>query len=160
MSADMRYPERAFYRVLQSYTKLQVLSTLYNQSVGEYFLSKFKTTTAVACVASAFILVKLIGLGDFTITCGSIFCFCLFVGTFSGMTIFCSRVHTDSVQLRWLLMSRVRPGRALRKSMKSYKVIGVQIGSFFLVRRVTPLSMLAVISNITMTALISINVSV
>lgn len=159
-SAGERHQKKSFYTALHSYSKLHLLSTLYNQSVGEYFLSQFKTTTAVSCVASAFILVKLIGLGDFTITCLSIGCAFVFVGTFSVMTNFCSRVHEDSVQLRLFLLSRIAPGREPRRRMECYKVIGVKIGSFFLVRRVTPLTMLAMISNTTMTALISVNFSV
>lgn len=65
----------------------------------------------------------------------------------------------DSVELKNQVEGQRIPGKVLGRYAKCYKVIGVKIGSFFLVKKVTPLTMLAMISNTTMTLLISVNFS-
>lgn len=152
--------EKTIMDALRAYSKLELLSSLYNESIGRYFLSRFNTTTAVSSIASAFLFVKLFSLHDIFITGMSLGCGAILMTTFTSLAIFCSRVHTDSNRLRRTLLKKRVPSTALNKQFKCYKVIGVKIGSFFLVKRGTPLTMLAMISNTTMSLLISVHFSI
>lgn len=151
--------EQAFISVLRGYSKLQLLSTMYNQTVGQLLLSRIKSTAAISCVASAYMLVKLVALNDFFITSLCVCALLIFVGTFSLTTKYCSQVHHNSCELHKYLMSNRIPGREISKELECFRKVGVRIGSFFLVKRGTPLTMLAMISNTTMTMLISVNFS-
>lgn len=150
--------EKLLIKVLRGYFKLTLLSTIYNQSMGQLFLSRFKSTTAISCIASAFVLVKLFILNDVVITSFAICAVIVFTGTFSLLTKFCSKVHQDSTELRDYLLSQKMSGKVVNKELKCFRVASVKIGSFFVVKRGTPLTMLAMISNVTMSMLISINV--
>lgn len=78
--------DKLILRSLRGYSKLQLLSSMYNETMGRLFLSRFKSTTAVACVSSAFVLVKLFGMKDPFIICFGFGAVLVFVGTFTLMT--------------------------------------------------------------------------
>lgn len=159
-SAKSTQKEKIFIKVLKAYFKLELLSTMYNETVGRYFLSRFNTIVAISIVASAFLFVRLFSLNDVAITGLSVGCGIIFVSLFSLMTTFCSKVQKDSTRLREFMIRHKMPGKVVDREMKCFKTIGVSIGSFFLVKRATPLTMLAMISNMTMTMLISVNFSI
>lgn len=151
--------QKAFLKILRAYSKLQILSTMYNQIIGQLVLSRFKTTMAICMVASAFMLVKLFSVKDPVITGLSGGCLVLMVSNFSMIAKFCSLVHHDSGELHSYLLWHKIPGQEVSKEVNSFRRIGVRIGSFFLVKRQTPLTMLAMISNSAMSMLISVNFS-
>ncbi|CAL8087211.1 unnamed protein product [Orchesella dallaii] len=150
---------RMMLMTLRAYPKLRILSTLYNETIGQHFLARFKSCLGICTVGAAFIFIKLLGMKDILITTmgGS---GVIVAGTmFYVLAKLCSKVHSGSIQLQTSLQAQKLPERKIHKQMACYKVIAVNIGSFYIVKRSTPLTMLGMISNTTMTTLISVNFS-
>lgn len=159
--AGKKNKEKAFASMLKAYSKLRLLSTMYNEILGQTFLSRFKYASGMCCVSMSFVFVKMVSSGDFFVIGLSGGSMITIVTIFFLMAQYCSKVHADSCELRKYLMSQKLPGKlALGKEMRSYKVIGVKIGSFYVIRRGTPLTLLAMVSNTTMSLLMSINFAI
>lgn len=150
--------EKAFVSKLRAYSKLRILATMYNQTVGFTFLPRFQSTSALVCVCSSFVFIKVLSSAhnpDGFVIGLSGFGMIIFGFSFFAIAKYCSRVHEESLSLLEYLLTQKTPGSLANKEMICYKPIGVNIGSYYLVKKETPLTMSAVVSNVTMTMLIS-----
>lgn len=152
--------EKRVTEVIKAYKNLELLSSRYNESLGSYFLARFNSATALSIIASAFLFVKLFSLNDIFISGLSFVCSTVLLTTFTTLTIFCSTVQVDSHRLHRTLLATKTTSKTLARDFNRFRIIGVKCGNFFLVKRGTLLTMLAMISNATMSLLVSIHFSI
>jgi len=152
--------KQKFLKVTKAYAKLQLLSSLYNETLGQHFLARFQFSLGWMCVASAFAFVKLLPLGDMLISVMSGTSIPVLLLMLYTLSKFCSNIHTECSELKRFLMSRRVPYcKEVKRELEAFRVVGVKIGSFYCVHRGTPLTLLGMCSNTTMTMLISVNFS-
>lgn len=165
---------------LQSYTELRILSSTYNSSYGKYYIAPITIFQQLLTMLGIFVTIKflkhleshlivIVGVIT-TLTTGSIM---FLIVQFTG------NVHEDSVLFYSALKKKFLPWnftgkerlesydlqsrqqfkrKFLTKLLNSYKTDAVKYGMFYDIKRVTSLETLSGLADMTMSALLSVNI--
>ncbi|CAL8109049.1 unnamed protein product [Orchesella dallaii] len=146
----------SFKRIFQTYSKLRVLSTVYNNVYGRWYIPQLSSVFGACFVVGAFMAIRLYQISNHVamLFCG-IGIICTSLASLGIMTLFGSMVHQNSVKLETNLKKRLIKGRYLRRLLRTYKIESVKSGSFYEIHRITTLTVVALVSNITSSLLIS-----
>lgn len=150
---------RCLQEDMRIYSKLRILSNLYNNIFGALYVFPFKVILTFFLVMMVTITVTVAGQGGdlFLLLFGFV---CTFVCTVFAITFttFMAMVNEYSVKLRKNLMTR-RECQATclgRRLVNSFKVEAVWTGSFYGIQRISCLTLLGLTSNLTGSILIYI----
>lgn len=155
---------REFLEDLQIYSKLRILTTMYNKSFGTLYIPPVKTMLGMIIVQSVFITIRLTGKAKDMNGTLILFGFgstCVLIGTgiLFMLTTFTAMVHTYSTKLWRNLKGRVTARRKYTgRLLASFKVEAVKSWNFYEIRKVTCLTVLEILMNVTTSALLSFSV--
>lgn len=144
---------------MQIYSKLRILTTLYNGIFGAIYVFPFKVMMAFFLVLIATITATVAGQGGhlFILFFGAV---CTTVGTIFLVifTAFMAMVNEYSAKLlKNLKMRRECQATPVgRRLIQSFKVEAVRSSSFYAIRRISCLTLLAFIANLTGSVLITL----
>lgn len=141
------------------YSKLRILATVYNSTFGRFYVPNMLNTFAFFFVQGIFIAVRLSKGDIFILLFGMSTCIGC-AGTMCLLTTFMAMVHNNSLKMWRDLRGRTGAlqGREGRRLVRSYKVEAVRNTSFHEIKRVTCLTMLGLVANISGSLLISIQI--
>lgn len=145
--------------IFNCYTKLRVVSIMYNQSLGISFLPFFKTTLGISFVATLFTVVKLFFLKNVFIIVMNSVCVVVITIVLMILTNLCAQLHEQSLQLFQDMVAKKCSGKRVQKLLRSYKILGVEVGNYYQIHRITPITLLAMVSSATMNLLISVDIN-
>lgn len=144
---------------MRTYSKLRILTTLYNSIYGDLYVFPFKMLMATCLVLMATITVTSARQGghSFLLLFGAL-CNSLCTTFLIVFTTFMAMVNEYSVKLLKNLRTR-RECQATclgRRLIKSFKVEAVRSGNFYGIQRISCLTLLGLISNLIGSVLISL----
>ncbi|CAL8110239.1 unnamed protein product [Orchesella dallaii] len=148
--------EKTIKNVMLIYSEMRLLTSLYNTIFRKIFYPTFTLTCGASVVGCIFVLVKThktvnIGVLGFTFCCGV-----ALLGALYLVTLFTSFISSNSSELKTAILSTVRRKKE-RKIMMHYREYGVEVGNFYIVQRITPLTLIGILANIMATMLLSVN---
>ncbi|CAL8128704.1 unnamed protein product [Orchesella dallaii] len=146
--------------ILFAFTKLQILSNVYNYSIGQYYNPYLKGFCMVTVVTALIVIVKLFNLHDLTLLGLSGFSLGVGLILVICVSIFCGMIHHQSGVLRNELMHWNMKNKIVRRRLRAFRPIGVQVGSFYVMHKGVVLIVLSVISNAAMSLLVSMTFTV
>lgn len=141
------------------YSKLRILATVYNSTFGRLYVPNILNSFAFFFIQGIFMAVRLSKEDAFILLFGvslSIGC----GGTLTLLTTFMAMVHDNSLKIRRDLRGRrgALRGEEGRRLVRSFKVEAVHNASFNDIKRVSCLTMLGLVANISASLLISIQI--
>lgn len=136
------------------YSKLRVLTTAYNDIWGMVYVGQFKSLLAACIVEFTFIAVRLPH--DPLILLVGISTAGICVAVLAVLITFFAMVNEYSLKLKEDLLSRkLGKIKEARRIINAFRVEAVKCGNFYIIKRMTCLTVLALISNLTGSVLIS-----
>lgn len=142
------------------YSKLRIVTTLYNDVYGKLYVPSLKAILGIMLVQSVFISVRLSGLGGASGMLVTMFGIAgvvisivvipLFVGFMAMVNEFSKRF------LRYLRKRGHFHGEIGRRLVRSYRIQAVRSGGMYTIEKLTCLTVLGLISNLCGSVLISI----
>lgn len=150
--------EKVFQEKLLIYSKLRILTTVFNDVYGMTFIPMTKTIMGILLAGSIFITVRLaprsgLLIGMFGGCCAVV---CVVIQTM--FIIFTAMVNEYSVKFRLYARSNGFSGKWAKRALKAYKVEAVKSGEFYNIQRITCLTVMGMISNLCGSILISVKV--
>lgn len=144
------------------YSKLRILSTLYNNSYGMYYVPLLKANISMLMVLGALLSIRLADKQKDD-KFAFILCGAFFFG-FTGAIIiafisFAAMVHQSSVKLKIFLQRQNKGlGKLNRCLMKNFKIEAVSSGGMYDIEKFTCVTVLGFLSNLIASALMSFNI--
>ncbi|CAL8109046.1 unnamed protein product [Orchesella dallaii] len=144
-----------FERIFQTYSKLGVLTTVYNNVYGTWYIPQVNSVFGACIVIGAFMAIRMYQISNnVAMLFSGIGLMNAGVASLGLLTLFASMVHQNSLLLQINLKKCVK-GRYLKRLLRAYKIESVKSGSFYEIHRITTLTVLALVSNVTSSLLIS-----
>lgn len=149
----------ALRRDLLNYSKLRLLTTLYNATYGRTYIPMLLTLLATMIIFGVFLTIRL-SRGDPIILMLGLTLWIMCSGIMIMLTSFMAMVDQYSVKMKRDVKGRrgTLQGKEARQLVKATRVEAVQSGSFFPIRRYTCLTMLGLLANVTGSLLISVQI--
>lgn len=141
---------------MSTYSKLRILVTVYNNVYGRSFVSVMKATCAIQTVQSVFVCVRLSAGGGLLVLAFGLTCLLIAVSAIITFVSFLAMVNDYSGKLKGFLRNQKFHGKLARRILNAYRVESVKSGSFYGIKRVTCLTLFALISNLSSSILISV----
>lgn len=144
---------------LQIYARLRIITTLYNNVFGKGYVSPIKTVMVMCTVMGSVVAVSLHGdeenLLVFLLSLSSGIC-C--GGVLIAFVVFMASIHDYSVKLRDNVRGRtvVLQDKLGKRLVKAFKTEAVKSGIFYAVQKMSCLTLVSFLSNVTGSALISL----
>ncbi|CAL8128702.1 unnamed protein product [Orchesella dallaii] len=146
--------------ILATVSQLRILSNVYNYSIGQYFNPLLKGFCILTVVSALIVLVKLFSLHDLTLIGVSVFSLGVGFVLVISVSVFCGMIHHQSGELRSELMRWNLRSKIVQRKLRAFRPIGVQVGSFYVIKKGMVLIVLSVISNAAMSLLVSMTFTV
>lgn len=140
---------------LRIYTKLRLITTVYNGVYGKYFVPTTKTFCGLIVVQSVFISVRLAGKSGLIVTLFGLSCSLIGITCLALFITFMAMVHDHSMKLKDYLRKKQFIGGLERRLVKGFRVEAVKSGGMYPIERETCLTVLGLISNMCGSALLS-----
>lgn len=141
------------------YSKLRVLTTMYNNVFGQMYISPITTALSITIMQAVIIAVRLTNGGEnlFLVAFGitvAVVCASILV----IFMVFMAMVNEYSLKLKRNILKReiVQRNALARKLVKSFKVEAVKSGNLYPVKKLTCLTLLGMLANMTGSLLISV----
>lgn len=142
---------------LMSYQKFRVLVTVYNNSLGSYYVPPLTTLAGILSISGLFMAIKLAHLKNFIVTVCGILTFVSCGSILAIITTLCGCVHSNCQKLVIHVNNFGYKGSLERRVLRSFKVEAVKSGNFYEIRKVTSLTVLGMVSNVAGSALLSVS---
>ncbi|CAL8128703.1 unnamed protein product [Orchesella dallaii] len=146
--------------ILATFSQLRILSNVYNYSIGQYFNPLLKGLCILIVVSALIVLIKLFNLHDLTLIGVSVFSLGVAFALVICVSVFCGMIHHQSGVLQNELMRWNLRNKFVRRKLRAFRPIGVQVGSFYVIKKGMVLIVLSVISNSAMSLLVSMTFTV
>lgn len=141
------------------YSKLRILTTVYNSTFGRVYVPNMLNIIACFFVLGIFVAVRLSKGDAFILLFGVSVCVGC-AGTMCLLVTFMAMVHDNSEKMWRDLRGRTGAlhGSEGRRLMRAYKVEAVRNASFHEIKRITCLTILGLVANVSGSLLISIQI--
>ncbi len=140
------------------YSKLRILTTMYNNVFGALYVPSVKSCCAMVIVMSVFISIRLAPVSSPLVGIFGVLCTFLCTSGVTMFIMFMAMVNEYSVKFGKYLKRTPKNGSFERRLVRSFREEAVNSGQFYQIKRVTCLTVLGLISNMCGSALISFKI--
>lgn len=141
-------------KILTIYSEIRILTTTYNSMFRSIFWPLWLTASGFIFIGGLCTFFK-IDSGNMVLLGFISCCVTVTLGFLIISSVFTARIHTESDNLHHWLMQNARRTKCDRALCASFKSIGVEIGSFYVVRKQTLFTLMGILTNATASALLS-----
>ncbi len=146
-------------QIMAIYSQLRIITTFYNNLFGKLFVPGLKSMMGIMLVQNVFVSVRLAGRGGWIVLVFGVSCSLCIVAMMMIFVGFNAMVNDYSKRFGTYLNKHNKfCGRFGTKLIKSYKEIAVTSGGMYIIEKKTCLTVLAMISNICGSILISVKI--
>ncbi|CAL8145192.1 unnamed protein product [Orchesella dallaii] len=140
---------------LSIYQQLTVLYTLYNDSFGTHYIPFISSATGTGVVQGIFMTIKMAYLANVFITGLGILCFTVCGSVLMLVTTLTAGIHEQSSQFLCHIKAHGYRGKCARRIVRAIHVVTVRSGSLYDIKRITTLTVLGMLANVSGSALLS-----